>query len=61
VVVIEHNLAVIEQADWVIDLGPDGGKHGGEILVTGTPQKLVAAENSLTGEYLRRRQSESVG
>jgi excinuclease UvrABC ATPase subunit len=61
VVVIEHNLAVIEQADWVIDLGPDGGKHGGEILFTGTPQKLVAAENSLTGEYLRRRQSESVG
>jgi excinuclease UvrABC ATPase subunit len=57
VVVIEHNLAVIEQADWVIDLGPDGGKNGGEIVFTGTPQQLLAAENSLTGVYLRRQQS----
>ena len=57
VVVIEHNLAVIEQADWIIDLGPDGGKNGGEIVFAGTPEKLLAAENSLTGEYLRRHQS----
>jgi len=56
VVVIEHNLAVIEQADWVIDLGPGGGKNGGEIVFTGTPEKLLTAENSLTGEYLRRYQ-----
>jgi excinuclease UvrABC ATPase subunit len=54
VVVIEHNLAVIEQADWIIDLGPDGGKNGGEVVFTGTPERLVAAEGSLTGEYLRR-------
>jgi excinuclease ABC A subunit len=57
VVVIEHHLAVIEQADWIIDLGPDGGKNGGEIVFTGTPEKLLGAESSLTGEYLRRHQS----
>ncbi len=57
VVVIEHNLAVIEQADWIIDLGPDGGKNGGEIVFTGTPEKLLVAEGSLTGEFLRRYQS----
>jgi excinuclease UvrABC ATPase subunit len=56
-VVIEHNLAVIQQADWIIDLGPDGGKNGGEIVFTGTPDKLAVAEGSLTGEYLRRFQS----
>lgn len=54
VVVIEHNLAVIEQADWIIDLGPDGGKNGGEVVFTGTPEKLLTAEGSLTAEYLRR-------
>jgi excinuclease UvrABC ATPase subunit len=57
VVVIEHNLAVIEQADWIIDLGPDGGRNGGEIVFTGTPEKLLGAETSLTGEYLRRHVS----
>jgi len=57
VVVIEHNLAVIGQADWIIDLGPDGGKNGGEIVFTGTPEQLVGASGSLTGEYLRRYQS----
>jgi excinuclease ABC A subunit len=57
VVVIEHNLAVVEQADWLIDLGPDGGRNGGDIVFTGTPEKLLAAESSLTGEYLRRHQS----
>jgi excinuclease UvrABC ATPase subunit len=54
-VVIEHNLGVIEQADWIVDLGPDGGRNGGEIVFTGTPAALLAAESSLTGEYLRRR------
>jgi excinuclease UvrABC ATPase subunit len=54
VVVIEHNRTVIEQADWIIDLGPDGGKNGGEIMFTGPPEKLLATENSLTGQYLRR-------
>jgi excinuclease UvrABC ATPase subunit len=55
VVVIEHNLGVIERADWIVDLGPDGGRDGGEIVFTGTPAALLGAERSLTGEYLRRR------
>jgi excinuclease ABC A subunit len=54
VVVIEHNLDVVAHSDWVIDLGPDGGKHGGEIVFTGTPADLLAHPPSLTGEYLRR-------
>ncbi|UFS98267.1 ATP-binding cassette domain-containing protein [Nocardia huaxiensis] len=54
VIVIEHNLDVVAHADWVIDLGPDGGKNGGEIVFTGTPAELLADRDSLTGEYLRR-------
>ncbi|MFI1916563.1 ATP-binding cassette domain-containing protein [Nocardia sp. NPDC020380] len=54
VVVIEHNLDVVAHADWVIDLGPDGGKDGGEVVFTGTPSELLAHPDSLTGEYLRR-------
>ncbi|WP_328807943.1 excinuclease ABC subunit UvrA [Nonomuraea antri] len=53
VVVIEHNLDVIEQADWIIDLGPDGGKNGGEVVFTGTPRELLGFKGSLTGEHLR--------
>jgi excinuclease UvrABC ATPase subunit len=53
VVVIEHNLAVIAHADWIVDLGPDGGKNGGEIIFTGPPQDLLTAEGSLTGQHLR--------
>ncbi|WP_405495360.1 ATP-binding cassette domain-containing protein [Nocardia sp. NBC_00511] len=54
VIVIEHNLDVVAHADWVIDLGPDGGKNGGEVVFTGTPAELLSDEVSLTGEYLRR-------
>ncbi|MEU7767495.1 excinuclease ABC subunit UvrA [Nocardia sp. NPDC049190] len=54
VVVIEHNLDVVAHSDWVIDLGPDGGKAGGEIVFTGTPAALLGHPTSLTGEYLRR-------
>ncbi|MEU7718806.1 excinuclease ABC subunit UvrA [Streptomyces tibetensis] len=54
VVVVEHNLDVIARADWVIDLGPDGGRDGGEIVFEGTPRQLLAAEGSFTGEHLRR-------
>lgn len=57
VVVIEHNLDVVAHADWVIDLGPDGGKNGGEVVFTGTPAELLSAPASLTGEYLRRYKS----
>jgi len=55
VVVIEHNLDVIKSADWVIDLGPEGGDEGGEVIAAGTPEDLLqAAEHSYTGQYLGR-------
>jgi excinuclease ABC subunit A len=53
-VVIEHNLDVIKTADWLIDLGPGGGEHGGRIVATGTPEALAANPDSLTGQYLAR-------
>jgi len=53
VLVIEHNLDVIKTADWVIDLGPEGGERGGEILATGTPEEIAACPHSYTGQYLR--------
>ena len=52
VVVIEHNLEVIRHADWVIDLGPEGGKNGGELLFEGTPEDLKACEKSITAQYI---------
>jgi len=52
-VVIEHNLDVIKTADWVIDLGPDGGEHGGEIVAEGTPEDVARAKGSSTGDFLR--------
>ena len=52
VVVIEHNLHVIKTADWIIDLGPEGGEEGGEILVEGTPEEVARARRSHTGRYL---------
>jgi excinuclease ABC subunit A len=53
IVVIEHNLDVIKSADWVIDLGPEGGEGGGEIVATGTPEQIAASPRSYTGQYLR--------
>jgi excinuclease ABC subunit A len=53
IVVIEHNLDVIKTADWVIDLGPEGGAGGGEILAQGTPEQIAANQRSYTGKYLR--------
>jgi excinuclease ABC subunit A len=52
VVVIEHNLHVVKTADWVIDLGPEGGDEGGEILVEGTPEEVARARGSHTGQHL---------
>lgn len=54
VIVIEHDRDVVKHADWVIDLGPGAGRHGGRILFEGTPQQLLDAENSYTAEYLRK-------
>ena len=54
VVVIEHNLDVIKTADYIIDLGPDGGNRGGEIIAQGTPEEVAACERSYTGEYLKQ-------
>ena len=53
VLVIEHNLDVIRAADWVIDLGPEGGDKGGYIVATGTPEEIAKAQRSWTGKYLR--------
>lgn len=52
-VVIEHNLDVIKQADWIIDIGPDGGKNGGEVVFTGTPAEMARSANTLTAASLR--------
>jgi excinuclease ABC subunit A len=53
VVVIEHNLDVIKTADWVIDLGPEGGDGGGEVIASGTPEDVAANKASFTGQYLK--------
>src|SRR4029077_5189461 len=53
VVVIEHNLDVVKTADWVIDLGPEGGKAGGEVIAEGTPEAIARVRRSFTGRYLR--------
>ncbi|WP_379139714.1 ATP-binding cassette domain-containing protein [Paenibacillus sp. sgz500992] len=52
VIVIEHNLDVISQADWIIDMGPDGGSKGGQVVFEGTPPQIIHAEQSITGRYL---------
>ncbi|HEY9056821.1 MAG TPA: excinuclease ABC subunit UvrA [Aurantimonas sp.] len=53
VVVIEHNLEVIKTADWVVDIGPEGGDGGGEVVASGTPEDIVKAERSYTGQFLK--------
>ena len=53
VIVIEHNLDIIRNADWIIDMGPEGGSKGGRIMFEGTPEQLVSASQSLTSAYLR--------
>jgi excinuclease UvrABC ATPase subunit len=54
VIVIEHNLHVIKNADWIVDMGPEGGSKGGRVMFEGTPRDLADAKDSLTGAYLRR-------
>jgi excinuclease ABC subunit A len=53
IVIIEHNLDVIKTADWIIDLGPEGGDKGGEIVAEGTPEMVAKSKASFTGQYLR--------
>ena len=54
VLVIEHNLDVIKSADWIVDLGPEGGAGGGTLVTEGTPEEVAACEYSYTGQFLRR-------
>ena len=54
IVVIEHNLDVIKTADWIIDLGPEGGDKGGQIVVAGTPETVAKHAKSYTGAFLRK-------
>ena len=53
-IIIEHNLDVIKTADWLIDLGPEGGEGGGEILAIGTPEMIAENPRSYTGRYLKK-------
>ena len=54
IIVIEHNLDVIKVADYIIDLGKDGGDRGGEVIATGTPEEIMENPNSYTGIYLKK-------
>jgi len=54
VLIIEHNMDIIKVADWIIDLGPDGGLNGGEIIAQGTPEQICATKSSFTGQYLQK-------
>jgi excinuclease ABC A subunit len=60
VIVIEHNLDIIKNADWIIDMGPEGGSKGGKIMFEGTPQDILGAEHSLTGDYMRESERSAV-
>ena len=55
IVIIEHNLDVIKTADWIIDLGPEGGDKGGEIVAFGTPEQLAENQNSYTGMFYSKQ------
>lgn len=54
VLVIEHNLDVVKSADWIIDLGPDGGEDGGRVVAAGTPEQVMKSKKSFTAEALRK-------
>ena len=54
ILIIEHNMDIIKCADWIIDLGPDGGDGGGEVVFKGTPEQIVKCKNSYTGKYLKK-------
>jgi excinuclease ABC subunit A len=54
VLVIEHNLDIIKSADWVIDMGPEGGRGGGQIVACGTPEQIAQVQESYTGTFLKK-------
>jgi len=54
VIVVEHNLDVIKNSDYIIDMGPEAGKHGGQVVVSGDVNKIMACKKSLTGQYLKK-------
>jgi excinuclease ABC subunit A len=60
-VIVEHNLDVIKSADYVIDLGPESGERGGEVIAKGTPEEVASAIGSSTGQYLSQELARSVG
>ena len=53
-IIIEHNLHVIKSADWIIDMGPEGGQHGGTVIAEGTPEDLAKSAKTPTGKYLKQ-------
>ena len=53
VIIIEHNLDVMKQADYIIDIGPDGGTEGGEVVFTGTPKEMIENAETITAKYLK--------
>ena len=55
IIIIEHNLEVIKSADWIIDLGPEGGIQGGELVFEGTPEELIKEKRSYTGQFLKEK------
>ena len=57
-IIIEHNLHVIKAADWIIDMGPEGGQNGGRVMAEGTPEQLAQDEKTPTGKYLKMMLSE---
>ena len=54
IIIIEHNLDIIKTADWIIDLGPEGGDKGGEVIAQGTPEEVASSKSSFTGKYLSK-------
>ena len=55
ITIIEHNMEIIKSADWVIDLGPEGGEYGGQIIAIGTPEEIVLIKTSVTGKHLKSK------
>ncbi|MCK5169630.1 MAG: excinuclease ABC subunit A, partial [Bacteroidales bacterium] len=60
VLIIEHNLEIIKSADWIIDLGPEGGKDGGDIVFEGTPEEITKCKESYTGKYLNQKMKNEI-